>query len=458
MDCLAHLGDDVTAPTGASTARVAIIGGGYAGMAAAVSLAARGTCSTIFEAGKFLGGRARRIDYRGETIDNGQHILSGAYSESLRLMAMVGVPEASVSRIPLALSMPPHFSLRAPRLIAPLHLLWALLSAKGLTLADRFAAIRFMRALKAAKFQVGAMDTVASLLAAQRQPDRLIRHLWQPLAISALNTPIATASAQIFANVLRDALAASRDASDLILPRTDLSALFPDLAAAWLAARGSTVNSGTRVKSVRAAGELLEIAADTGETKFDAVIVAIGPHQFDSISLPAECVINVPFSYQPIVTIYLRFDRHVRLPLAMLGQADGMVQWFFDRRQLVQGSAGTLEPLTGDGLIAAVISASGAHETMTHDDLAAQVLLELTRHTGPLPVPLWTKVIMEKFATFACTAPIQRDRPANLTSCPGLVLAGDYTAGEYPATIEGAVRSGISAAEHVSHFLSARRP
>ena len=420
-------------------------------MAAAVSLAERGIRTTLFEAGKVLGGRARRVDYRGEIIDNGQHILSGAYSELLRLMALVGVPDSAISRVPLTLAMPPHFLLRAPRWIAPLHLVWALLSARGLALSDRLAAIRFMRRLKRLNFRVNAEDTVAALLAASRQPDRLVRYLWQPLTISALNTPIATASAQIFANVLRDALASERDASDLLLPRTDLSSLFPDVAASWLAARGSEVNRGARVKGVLSAGNMFHLSTDVGPAACGAVIVAIAPHQFDSILLPPGGDAIVPFAYEPIVTIYLKFDQHVRLPLPMLGQVEGFAQWFFDRRQLGAGDSARSH---GDGLIAAVISASGPHQTLPQDQLTAHVLQELARHIGPLPPLAWQKVITEKFATFACTTPIQPKRPAILTSIPGLFLSGDYTAGDYPATLEGAVRSGIRAAGHVAMYLS----
>ena len=444
---MAHLGGYVTSET---NPRVAIIGGGYAGMAAAVSLAERGVRTTIFETGKVLGGRARRVDYRGEVIDNGQHILSGAYSELLRLMALVGVPDEAFSRIPLTLSMPPHFSLQAPRWIAPLHLLWALLSAKGLACSDRLAAIRFMNALKRMKFQVDAADSVASLLAAHRQPDKLVRYLWQPLTISALNTPIAAASAQVFANVLRDALASARSASDLILPRTDLSGLFPDRAAAWLATRGSDVKRGIRVESVMAAKKLFHLATDAGPATFGAAIVAIGPHQFDAISLPPACNAIMPFAYEPIVTIYLKFDQHVRLPCPMLGQVKGTVQWFFDRRQLGTNDCARSQH---EGLIAAVISASGPHEGLSQETLAARVLDELSRHTGPLPALAWQKVITERFATFACTAPIQSKRPAVLTNVPGLFLTGDYTAGGYPATLEGAVRSGIRAADHATMHL-----
>ncbi len=455
MDRVAHLGDFLTS-TDATTPRVAVIGGGYAGMAAAVSLAEHGVRSTVLEAGKVLGGRARRIEYRGEVLDNGQHILSGAYSELLRLMALTGTPPGAVSRIPLTFSLPPHFSLRAPQWIAPLHLAWALLTANGLALSERVAAIRFMQALKRKKFMVDASDTVESLLARHSQPDKLIHYLWQPLTISALNTPVATASAQVFVNVLRDALASSREASDLLLPRADLSELFPNAASTWLATRGSNVRLGVRVKAVSAEQQSFCLDTDTGEMdncKFDAVILAIGPHQFESISLPAECIPKTEFNYEPIVTVYLKFATRVRLAEPMFGQTEGLAQWFFDRRQLSADSGQN----PSDGLIAAVISASGPHEDCSQEELANLVVAELSRHTGPLPAPEWHKVITEKFATFACTPNLQRQRPHATTNAPGVFLAGDYTAGDYPATLEGAARSGISAAGLVTTYLSLPR-
>ncbi len=447
---MAHLGYVLNTE---SAPHVAIIGGGYAGMAAAVSLAERGVRSTVFEAGKVLGGRARRIEYRGEVLDNGQHILSGAYSELLRLLAVTGVPVAAVSRVPLTLSMPPDFRLRAPQWIAPLHLAWALLTAKGLSLSERFAAIRFMQALKQARFIVNTSDTVESLLAKHRQPKQLIRYLWQPLTISALNTPIEAASAQVFVNVLRDALASTREASDLLLPRTDLSALFPDTASNWLTARGSKVRLGVRVKTVSVEHPGFRLNTDTDDTdndNFNAVILAIGPHQFDSITLPAGCVPTAAFNYEPIVTVYLKFATRVRLPEPMFGQTDGLAQWFFDRRQLSADHGRD----SRDGLIAAVISASGPHEDCSQEELASHVLAELSAHMGPLPQPEWHKVITEKFATFACTPESQKQRPPVATETPGFFLTGDYTAADYPATLEGAARSGSSAAGLVAAYLN----
>ncbi len=430
---------------------VAIIGGGYAGMAAAVTLADAGFKCVVFEAGKTLGGRARRIEYRGEMLDNGQHILAGAYTELLRLMRLIGVTDAALRRVPLKLSIPPDFLLctsRSRLIPQSLQMAWALLTANGLSIADKIAAMRFMQALKRAKFAVDASMSVATLLTEHRQPQNLVDHLWQPLTISALNTPIASASAQIFANVLRDSLASTPEASDLLLPRVDLTALFPDPAATWLAARGGEVRSGRRVKQVVAVGGGYDVVLDDGALHADSVIFAVGPHQL------ADLMANImppAISYEPIVTVYFKFDQPVRLPEAMLGQTRGLAQWFFDRQALNANSHRDSSRAHEGGLIAAVISASGPHDLLSQDDLADYVLAELAQHIPDLPPPVWRKVVIEKFATFACTPNAQR--PKSATCHPGVFLAGDYVAGDYPATLEGAVRNGIAAADQTKKYL-----
>ncbi|MCY7387775.1 MAG: hydroxysqualene dehydroxylase HpnE [Burkholderiales bacterium] len=432
---------------------VAIIGGGYAGMAAAITLAQHGVRCVVFEAGKVLGGRARRIEYLGETIDNGQHILAGAYTELLRLMRLVGVPDSSLSRVRLRLSMPPDFLLSAPRtslLQGSAYLAWTLLTTKGLTFSDKVSAIRFMLALKRAQYKIDEHKSVATLLAEQKQSQNLIDQLWQPLTISALNTPLATASAQVFANVLRDSLASTRQASDLLLPRVDLTALFPEPAAVWLAQHGGDVRTSARIKQVLVSDNCYQLVADAESQYFDGVILAVGPHQLEGIMPGISCP---SFSYEPIVTIYFKFDRAIRLRETMFGQKNGMAQWFFDRRALSHGENVNSANDETSGLVAAVISASGPHELLTQDELAKRVLAELSAFVNDLPTPVWFKVVTEKFATFACTP--HASRPAAMTCHPGVFLAGDYVSGDYPATLEGAVRNGISAANaSITRLLS----
>lgn len=423
--------------------RLAVIGAGYAGLAAAVELSAAGCRVEVFEASRTLGGRARSIEAEGLTLDNGAHILVGAYRETLRLMQQVGAePEHALRRHPLRLDYPGELTIAAPRLPAPLHLAWALLAARGLSFADKFAAMRFMRAVEAQGFTLPQDIPAAQLLAAHRQSERLCRYLWEPLCVAALNTEIEHASAQVFLNVLRDSLAANRAASDLLLPATDFSRLFPDPAAAWLTRQGGTIHQGRRVEAIRRNADGYTLAADGEHGPYTDIVLAVAPYHLPKLiaALPELAALNEAvhgFVWEPIVTAYLAYPPEVRLSFPMIGVARGHAQWLFDRGSLCG------QP----GLIAAVISAHGKHEDLSHDALAARIHGEIGRVVPQLPPPLWTRVIVEKRATFACTPGMYR--PPTATALPGLWLAGDYVAGDYPATIEGAVRSGVAAARKI---------
>jgi len=243
-----------------------------------------------------------------------------------------------------------------------------------------------------------------------------VHYLWQPLCVSALNTPPELASAQAFLTTLRDTLGGEPGASDLVLPRVDLSRLFPEPAASYVRAQGGEIRLQSPVK------DLAEL-----RQSFDRVIVAVGPHQLKSLIPDAP-----DYSYQPIYTCYLQYAPHVRLPFPMLGLADGLVQWVFDRGAL----------LGEKGRLACVISAQGDHQQMSLDELAQRCERELARVMPSLGKPAWSRVIAEKRATVTC-AP--GPKPA-LPSVPGVRFAGDYTDAEYPPTLEAAVRSGVRAA------------
>lgn len=421
--------------------KVAIVGAGYAGMAAAVTLVDAGHDVTVFEASRTLGGRARKVELDGVTVDNGQHILIGAYRDTLTLMQKIGVDEnQALLRLPLTLRYP-AFHLRAPRLPAPLHLALALLTADGLGWGEKLAAIRFMQWLKKRHFKLDADCTVAALLDAHAQPPALRRHIWEPLCIGALNTPSESASAQVFANVLRDSLAADRAASDLLIPRVNLSAMLAEPAARYVEGRGGGIRLSTAVASVVRSGQGYRLDTDPG-SEYSHVIVAVAPYHLPRLlaELPELTALSEQvgsLAWEPIVTCYLRYPPDTRLPHTMLGLADGNAHWFFDRGQL----DGT------DGLIAAVTSARGRHQALGKDALAAAIDAELRTLHPPLPALLSSQVITEKRATFACTPGLSR--PPTQTALSGLMLAGDYVASDYPATIEGAVRSGMAAARAV---------
>jgi squalene-associated FAD-dependent desaturase len=423
--------------------RVAIIGGGYAGMAAAVTLAAERIPVTLYEAGATLGGRARRVELNGVTLDNGLHILIGAYRETLRLIAQVhSTPATAMLRLPLDWNVHQHLHLRAPVLPAPLHLVAALLTAKGAPWSDRWAALRMMYALRKTGFQLPGDTTVAALLKAHHQGPVLTQHLWNPLCVSALNTPPDKASARLFLNVLRDGLNADRAGSDLLIARVDLSALFPEPAANYVRARGGEVITSRRVTAVAAAANSFKVTAGDHTQTFSQVICALPPHQVATFlaDIPAlsETARTVQqLDYQPITSVYLQFEGAVHLPSPMTGLSGGVAQWLFDR-----------EAICGQrGLIGAVISAEGAHRELPQDVLGERVQAELAAHFGPLPPLAWQRVITEKRATFSATPGVQQ--PAHNTALANFWLAGDYTAGDYPATLEAAVRSGIACAHGI---------
>lgn len=392
----------------------------------------------VFEATRTAGGRARRVTLQGVELDNGQHVLIGAYEETLRMMRAVGAdPERLLVRVPLELRTDSGFRLKAPRLPAPLHLLWGLASASGLGLRERLRAVRFVRRLRRRGFALARDESVARLLEREAQGAALRANLWEPLCVSALNTPPDHASAQVFANVLRDTLGAARSASDLLLPRADLGALFPDPAVRHVAARGGEVRFGVAVHAIAQAGARFRLETDVGT--FSHAIVACAPHHAATLLRSFAALDQLVgaldrFQYEPIYTCYLQYPAEVRLPAPMLGFTRGLLQWGFDRGSL-GGPA---------GLVAAVVSASGPHQSIAHADLAEHLHRELAASIPRLPPPLWTRVIAEKRATFSCRPGLFR--PPNATAVPRLFLAGDYTASDYPATVESAVRSGVSAA------------
>jgi hydroxysqualene dehydroxylase len=419
---------------------VAVIGGGYSGMAAAAALAHGGVPVSVFEAGPVLGGRARRAEYRGCTLDNGQHILVGAYRDLLRMIDLVapGARERLLTRLPLELHVAGRLALRTGPLPAPLHLAVALATARGLTRRERLSALAFVARLGLGRFRIPRDVPLSELLRRSGQSGAAATLLWEPLCTAALNTPPAIASAQVFLNVLRDTFGRSRPDSDLLLPRVDLSALFPEPAAEFVRSRGGRVLTGRRVARIEPRQDDLLVDGEP----YSHVIVATAPAAAAALAAtlpplaPLERTLRA-LPQQPIVTVYLQYAVAPRLPVPIIGLADGLGQWVFDRGRLYGQ----------DGLIAVVISAEGVHRDLSHDALASALHAELARNFPCTGAPQWAKVIAEKQATFSCAVGVSR--PAHATPVPRLYLAGDYTDGDYPATLESAVRSGLRCASEI---------
>ena len=421
--------------------KIAIIGGGWAGMAAAVRLTELGHTPTIFEAAKTLGGRARALEAtlpsgHNVTLDNGQHILIGAYIETLRLMRQVGVDaDAALLRLPLLLQFPDSTGLRLPPWPAPFNAIAGIASARGWTWSDKLSLVKAAIGWRVKSFHCDARDSVANVCSGISP--RVMHELIEPLCVSALNTPADRASGQVFLRVLRDSLFGEAGSSNLMLPKTDLTALFPSAASNWIAQRGGQLKLGMRVDQLEPVGDGWQLSGPQFDAeRFNRVIVATSASS--ALSLLDQTVEAKPWikttqalRFEAITTVYA-WGEGVTLAQPMLAlrsdsASHSPAQFVFDRGQL----GGTA------GLLAFVVSAS----TGERDVLQAEVLAQAKNHLG-LTLQAVQSVV-EKRATFACTPALARP-PMRIA--PGLLSCGDYVDGPYPATLEGAVRSGLAVA------------
>ena len=445
----AGVGPDVSVALFPLPQRIAIIGGGWAGMAAAVQLHTQGHHTTVWEASRTWGGRARSLALQGPngqqwTVDNGQHILIGAYQACLQLMHTVGInPSSALRRLPLDLRYADGTGLRLPNLSPPWDAIAGIARAKGWSWSEKIALLRTADRWKRSGFQCALQASVSDLC--QGLPQRLIQDFVDPLCISALNLPANQASGSIFLRVLQDGLFSGKGGSNLLIPRTDLSSLFPATAAQWLQKQNARLHLGCRPQSLvwNTTQETWQVDGEV----FDAVVLATSCNAAAKLvmhaCLPtssqatasqwATCAEALP--HTSIATVYAYTQQtpyqgqHLPAPMvALRSNSHAPAQFAFDKVQL--GGP--------EGLIAFVVSAcSGDSET-----LQSQVINQAREQLGLKDLQA-IKTIIDKRATFACIPNVQR--PSTFIA-PRLWACGDYVSGPYPATLEGAVRSGLEVA------------
>jgi squalene-associated FAD-dependent desaturase len=438
-----------TASASAAPARrVAVVGAGWAGLAAAVRAVEAGHGVEVFEMGRRAGGRASSHDTAEGRWDNGQHILIGAYRETLTLMRTVGVDgRRALHRCPLALRRPDGDGLALPSGAPALAFLRGIAAARGWTLAERGGLLLAATGWALRGFRCPPSWSVDRLC--RGLPTAVRRALVEPLCVAALNTPAARASAAVFLRVLRDALFAGRGGADLLLPRVPLAQLLAEPATAWLAARGARLRWGQRVMRIASSGGAWHVDGEA----FDAVVLATTATEAARLTAPiAPGWSNAAGSleHEPIVTVWLA-DPKLRWPAPIVALPDGddaPAQFAFDLGAL--GHA--------PGRFSFV--ASGAARWVERGTAeAAQAVLAQARRTFPGGFAGDAAIVhacTERRATFACTPALRRPPPA---IAPGLAAAGDYVDGPYPATLEGAVRSGPVALEAaLAHLAEAPAP
>lgn len=422
----------------AATMRLAVVGGGWAGIAAAVRAVQSGWKVSLFDMAPQLGGRARTVTTAGESLDNGQHILIGAYTRTLDLMCTLGVdPSMSLLRVPLSLTHADGRGLALRAGAAVPALVVAVLRCQGMPVSARLGLLAAASTWAMRGFSCPSHWSVAELCRGMSPHTRAL--LIDPLCVAALNTPAHEASATVFLRVLRDALFSGAGSSDLLLPRRPLGELLPEPAVRWLGQHGAQVLTGRRVRQLAQGGsgwcldgqdfDAVVLACSAQEA---ARLVGTGAPHHEAWALAARTM-----SYEPIVTVYVRAPG-ARLPspmLALLDDAEAPAQFVFDHGAISHRH----------DLLACVVSGAARWVERGLPETASATVRQLQTQLAPWlgsGSPEVVHASAEKRATFRCVPLLKR--PAAVVS-PGLVAAGDYVQGPYPATLEGAVRAGEEA-------------
>ena len=415
--------------------RLAVVGAGWAGLTAAVRGVQAGFQVSVFEMSHHPGGRARSLDNRPDALDNGQHILIGAYTRTLALMRELGAdPAVLLHRMPLALRFPDGAGLALAAGTPAWSLLMGIARFAGTSVRERLSLTRHALGWAARGFRCDETLTVDALCAGMAP--RMRELLIDPLCVAAMNTHARGASAGVFLRVLQDALLGGAGSADLLLPRRPLSELLPQPARQWLAQHGAAWLSGTRVQQVRRERDGWHVDGQA----FDAVLLACSSTEAARLAqdvAPAWAQDAAALRFEPIVTVYVQADG-ARLPSAITALHEGPqapAQFVFDHGQL-----GTCA-----GRFACVVSGAqrwvDAGMAATEQAVLAQLRDAFPAGTWP-HAPKVLRSVAEKRATFRCTPGLRRP-PSHVAL--GLMAAGDYVDGPYPATLEGAVRSAEQA-------------
>jgi hydroxysqualene dehydroxylase len=405
-----------------TASHVHVVGAGLAGLSAAVALSQAGRTVTVLEAGPAAGGRCRSYFDRelGLRIDNGNHLLlSGnraafAYVDAVGARQTLAIPDQPVFPF-MDLSSGRTWTLRPNIGRVPWWVLSHRRRVPGTRPTSYLALRRIMRAM-------GDATVAASL-----RHDTLYHRLVEPLAIAALNTPPDEGLARLLGAVVRETLLRGGSACIPAFPCAGLSESLIDPAVAWLRARGNDMLLSHRVVALGVAdGRLNALHTTDGRTPIEAAVLAVPPWVAADL-LPG---LVAPDQFQAILNIHFRVEADPG-PAGFVGLIGGIAEWVFVKR----------------GHVSVTISAANRMVDQSADAIAAAVWPDVQAALGLKgSLPAW-RVVKERRATFTATAAQERLRPGARTGLANLALAGDWTATGLPATIEGAIRSGRTAAE-----------
>lgn len=491
--------DPQSLASGGSRPLVIVIGGGVSGLSAAVELADAGVLVTVLEQRQHPGGRTYSFveEVTGDVVDNGQHLLMGCYHATRRYLEIIG--SASLADLQPSLHIDflhPQFgssSLSCPAWPAPLHVLAGLLGLNSLSLKDRLSLLRVGWELQknpaTVERRLSAL-TVDEWLTSLGQSSENKKYLWDIIAIGSLNDDPRSVSALLFYRVLRSAFLGDRKHSSLLIPRVGLSELLVDPAVEFLKARGGVIKTGSAVDSVTVQnGRILNVRSGSESFGADAVISAVPYYALDSFLAgfstkrrKQDDDDKPSFSSSPIITINLWFDRQV-MEQEFVALLDARVHWVFNRTRMMgrgksrmqnagyrmqnsederqeaggrkKKSEGRSQKAEGRQYLSLVISGASKYVELEKEQLVNMALDDLRLVFPPVrnATLVHSVVIKEKRATFSPTPDVVPLRPSSKTALKNLFLAGDWTDTGFPATIEGGILSGRTAAHDVRTFL-----
>ncbi len=428
------------------TRRVAIVGGGVAGIAAALRLTDEGIHVTLLERSNRLGGRAGSFEDTtlDEAIDNCQHVALGCCTAYLGLLDRLGVSDhiAWTSAFHYIEPDGGRSTLPIPAWPAPLHGLPLLAKARFLGVPDRLAIARAMASLVRTDASRWAGRSFADWLGQRRQPERAVRRFWTPIVVSACNARPEACDAPAAIKVFRDGFLASHRDARMGVPTVPLASLY-ERTGEILREQGGELRLSAHVTGVESdgvtlrSGEVLDAEAVVLATPFNATTDLLEASSIDAGTLPERLR---GLRHSPIVAVHLEYAQPVSdLPHAVLLESE--FDWLFFKQ--------------GGRRVHAVASAADALVERPGEELVGSVVRDIRERFRVDAEPTWARAIKERRATFLVEPGVERLRPRVDEFAPGFWVAGDYTASGWPATMEGAARSGVSAAESVIDHLHA---
>jgi len=437
---------------------VVIVGAGWSGLATACYLAEQGIPVTLIESAKHLGGRARKSTSRTQLLDNGQHLMIGAYTEMLNLLKLIGTDESDVFlrtnqnlKLLNGKYLETVIDMQLPSLPSPFNLIVGLLFSKGMNIKEKIRVlINFDKLLKQPLTTANDI-TVKQWLQSADLPENYILFL-DSLCLAAMNTRASEASALAFQGVLNESFNGPKGCTDLLIPAVNLGNVLPAPARLYLTNKNARVLTPTKVSHLQEGSDLIKkVMTDDQDIEGSAVILATPSYITSQFLKPFEscnelCHRLDQLRYEPITTVYFRYIEECQIPENIIGLTGTTSEWVFDRRVCDQ-----------PGMIAVVISSSGSHMDLDNKDLSLVIRNELAVLYPDWPKPNASWVIREKRATFACTPESSKYRPNSVTPIHNLFLAGDYLVNNdqyLPATLETAIRNAKACAEEVVNYLN----